>query len=77
MSEVEAHHMISISNHRELLPHSLHTQELLFYLPNTIIQVDLEKYCEFLQLFNKTHKFNLNPFTKERETPIYFKLFFL
>ena len=29
-----AHHMISISNLRESLPHSLHTQELPFYWPN-------------------------------------------
>ena len=29
-----AHHVISISNHREPLPPSLHTQELPFYQPN-------------------------------------------
>ena len=31
-----AHHVISISNHREPLHHSLHTQELPFYRPNTV-----------------------------------------
>ena len=31
-----AHQMISISNHTEHLPHSLHTQKLPFYKPNTI-----------------------------------------
>ena len=29
------HHVISISYHKEPLPHSLHTQALRFYLPNT------------------------------------------
>ena len=33
-----AHHGISISNHREPLPHPLHTQELPFYWPNTSLQ---------------------------------------
>ena len=32
--DFRAHHMISISNHREPLPHSFHTQELTFYWPN-------------------------------------------
>ena len=31
-----AHNVISITNHRETLPHSLHTQELPFYWPNNL-----------------------------------------
>ena len=36
-----AHHVISISNHREPLPHSLHMQELPFYWPKNVIVVEI------------------------------------
>ena len=40
MSDVLDHHVISISNHREPLPYSLHTQELPFYWLNNNIKVN-------------------------------------
>ena len=63
------HHVISISNHREASPHSLHTQELPFYWPNTVI-VDEVRYRSLVLI-----QCNLIPFVacylKEKWSPLF------